>query len=56
MGDATPTWFEDAGTGSGFQSVGPQFSSLDTTGSLKAYLVVSQAGHKSAQSGIATYP
>jgi hypothetical protein len=53
MPDATPTWFEN--TGSGFQNVGPQFSALDATGGpYQAYLSVSQAGHKDAQSATAS--
>jgi hypothetical protein len=53
MPDATPTWFEN--TGSGFQNVGPQFSALDATGGpYQAYLVVSQAGYRNAQSATAS--
>jgi hypothetical protein len=55
MGDATPTWFEN--TGIGFASVGQSFSPLPATGGpYQAYLVVSQAGYRNAQSATATGP
>jgi hypothetical protein len=63
MQDATATWFVDSGDGGGFRSfaAGPPWGLPvppvpPAVGPYHAYLVVSQAGYRSARSGTASYP
>jgi hypothetical protein len=57
MPNATSKWFVDLGQGGGFQSLS-DFSPLPLpppAGNYQAYLVVSQAGYRDAQSAPGIY-